>query len=72
MSACGGAAFKRTPAITREGMQTILEEIAKSRPLPAGITPQRFIDARVFCEQARAVLLMEFIGDSERIENIRM
>jgi NitT/TauT family transport system substrate-binding protein len=44
--------IKRTPEITREGMQTILEEIAESRPLPAGITPQRFLDARVFKELA--------------------
>jgi hypothetical protein len=28
--------IKRTPEITREGMQTILEEIAESRPLPSG------------------------------------
>ena len=34
----------------REGMQTILEEITESRTLPAGVTPQRFIDARVFRE----------------------
>lgn len=36
--------------MTVEGMQTILEEIAESRTLPTGITPQRFIDARVFRE----------------------
>ena len=42
--------IKRTPEITREGMQTILEEIAESRPLPSGITPQRFIDSRYFKE----------------------
>ena len=40
--------IKRTPEITREGMQTILEEIAESRPLPSGITPQRFLDSRIF------------------------
>jgi NitT/TauT family transport system substrate-binding protein len=42
--------IKRTPEITREGMQTILEEIAESRPLPSGITPQRFLDSRYFRE----------------------
>ncbi len=40
--------IKRTPEITREGMQTILEEIAESRNLPSGITPQRFLDSRYF------------------------
>jgi NitT/TauT family transport system substrate-binding protein len=39
---------KRTPEITNEGMQTVLEEIAESRPLPSGITPQRFLNARYF------------------------
>jgi hypothetical protein len=29
-------------------MQTVLEEIAESRPLPSGITPQRFLNARYF------------------------
>jgi hypothetical protein len=31
-------------------MQAILEEIADSGTLPAGIVPQRFIDAQVFRE----------------------
>ena len=41
---------KRAPEDTTEGMQTILEEIGDSRPLPAGIAPQRFIDSRAFKE----------------------
>ena len=41
---------KRAPEVTTEGMQTILEEIGDSRPLPAGIAPQRFIDSRAFKE----------------------
>ena len=50
MSACVRAAFKQTPTITRDEILTIIEEIAESRTLPTGITPQRFIDARVFRE----------------------
>ena len=41
---------KRTPEITSEGMQTVLEEIAESRPLPSGIGPQRFLNSRYFKE----------------------
>ena len=41
---------KRAPEVTAEGMQTILEEIGDSRPLPAGTAPQRFIDSRAFKE----------------------
>ena len=41
---------KRAPEITAEGMQTVLEEIGDSRPLPSGITPQRFLDSRSFKE----------------------
>lgn len=37
---------KRIPEATPEGIQTILEEIAASRPLPAGTTPQRFVEPR--------------------------
>ena len=37
---------KQIPEVTLEGMQTVLEEIAASRPLPSGITPQRFVDSR--------------------------
>ena len=38
--------IKRVPDVTREGLQTILEEIASNRPLPPGITPERFVDSR--------------------------
>ena len=38
--------FKRAPEATPAAIQTILEEIAVTRPLPAGITPQRFVDSR--------------------------
>ena len=41
---------KRAPEVSTEGMQTVLEEIGDSRPLPAGIAPQRFIDSRAFKE----------------------
>ena len=37
---------KRLPEATREGIQTILTEIAGSRPLPAGVTPERFVESR--------------------------
>ena len=40
--------------MTRQGMQTMLEEIAESRTLPAGLAPQRFIDARVFREPSES------------------
>lgn len=45
-----GKYTKRALEISREGIQTILEEIAESRTLPAGIAPQRFIDARILRE----------------------
>lgn len=38
--------IKRVPEATSEGIQTILEEIAATRPLPPGVMPQRFVDAR--------------------------
>jgi ABC-type nitrate/sulfonate/bicarbonate transport system substrate-binding protein len=37
---------KRVPDVTREGIQTILTEIANNRPLPPGIVPERFVDSR--------------------------
>jgi len=40
--------IKRVPEITREGMQTVLEEIGESRPLPSGLTAQRFLNPRYF------------------------
>jgi ABC-type nitrate/sulfonate/bicarbonate transport system substrate-binding protein len=38
--------IKRVPEATAEGLQTILDEVATSRPLPSGIAPQRFADSR--------------------------
>jgi hypothetical protein len=34
------------PEATAAGIQTILEEISAARPLPQGVTPQRFVDSR--------------------------
>jgi hypothetical protein len=42
--------FKRAPEATPAGIQTILEEIAATRALPAGITPQRFVESRFIRE----------------------
>jgi len=41
---------KRLPEVTREGIQTILTEIAGTRPLPAGVTPERFVESRFIRE----------------------
>jgi len=38
--------FKRVPEATPAGIQTILEEISATRPLPTGVTPQRFAESR--------------------------
>ena len=38
--------FKRVPEATPAGIQTILEELAGARPLPPGLTPQRFVESR--------------------------
>lgn len=38
--------FKRAPEATAAGIQTILEELSANRPLPAGVTPQRFVESR--------------------------
>ena len=38
--------FKRAPEATSAGIQTILEEISATRPLPSGTTPQRFVESR--------------------------
>ena len=40
--------IKRIPEITRDGMQTVLEEIGESRPLPGDLTAQRFLKPRYF------------------------
>jgi NitT/TauT family transport system substrate-binding protein len=45
-----GRYVKRIPEATAEGIQTILDEIAASRPLPAGVTPQRFVEPRFINE----------------------
>jgi ABC-type nitrate/sulfonate/bicarbonate transport system substrate-binding protein len=42
--------FKRAPEATAAAIQTILEEISATRPLPAGITPQRFAESRFIRE----------------------
>lgn len=42
--------FKRVPEATPEGIQTILEEIAATRSIPAGTTPQRFAESRFIRE----------------------
>ena len=42
--------FKRAPEATPEAIQTILEEIAASRPLPTGIPPQRFAESKFIRE----------------------
>jgi NitT/TauT family transport system substrate-binding protein len=44
--------FKRVPEATAAGIQTILEEISATRPLPPGTTPQRFADSRFVRELA--------------------
>ena len=36
--------FKRAPEVTNEALQTSLDELSASRPLPPGTTPQRFAD----------------------------
>lgn len=42
--------FKRAPEATAPAIQTILEELSASRPLPAGIAPQRFAESRFIRE----------------------
>ncbi len=42
--------FKRVPEATPAGIQTILEEISAARPLPQGVTPQRFAESRFIRE----------------------
>lgn len=42
--------FKRAPEATPAAIQTILEEISATRPLPPGITPQRFAESRFIRE----------------------
>jgi ABC-type nitrate/sulfonate/bicarbonate transport system substrate-binding protein len=42
--------FKRVPEATPAAIQTILEELSANRPLPAGVTPQRFAEPRFIRE----------------------
>lgn len=42
--------FKRAPETTPAAIQTILEEISATRPLPSGVMPQRFADSRFIRE----------------------
>jgi NitT/TauT family transport system substrate-binding protein len=42
--------FKRAPEATPAAIQTILEEISASRPLPSGVAPQRFAESRFIRE----------------------
>lgn len=42
--------FKRAPEATPAAIQTILEEISASRPLPPGIKPERFTESRFIRE----------------------
>jgi ABC-type nitrate/sulfonate/bicarbonate transport system substrate-binding protein len=42
--------IKRIPEATAEGIQTILEEVGASRPLPPGVAPQRFVEPRFINE----------------------
>jgi NitT/TauT family transport system substrate-binding protein len=44
--------FKRAPEATPAAIQTILEELSASRPLPAGVSPQRFVESRFIRELA--------------------
>jgi len=46
--------FKRVPEATPAAIQTILEEISASRPLPAGVAPQRFAESRFIRELAKS------------------
>jgi ABC-type nitrate/sulfonate/bicarbonate transport system substrate-binding protein len=42
--------FKGAPEATPTAIQTILEEISATRPLPTGVTPQRFAESRFIRE----------------------
>lgn len=42
--------FKRAPEATAPAVQTILEEISATRPLPSGAAPQRFVESRFIRE----------------------
>jgi ABC-type nitrate/sulfonate/bicarbonate transport system substrate-binding protein len=42
--------IKRVPEATAPDIQTVLEEISATRTLPAGVTPQRFVDSKFIHE----------------------
>jgi NitT/TauT family transport system substrate-binding protein len=42
--------FKSAPEATPQALQTILEEISATRPLPAGVAPQRFAESKFIHE----------------------
>jgi hypothetical protein len=42
--------IKNVPEATTEDIQTILEEVGASRPLPPGVAPQRFVEPRFINE----------------------
>lgn len=55
--------IKRVPEATLGGIQTILEEIGESRPIPAGTTPQRFVEARFVKEIVESGLVETLYRD---------
>lgn len=55
-----GKYFKRLPETTPEEIQTALEEIASTRALPSGVTPQRFVEPAFVRE----------VADSGFVENL--
>ena len=44
--------FKRVPEATQAGIQTILDELAATRPIPPGIEPDRFVESKFVRELA--------------------
>jgi NitT/TauT family transport system substrate-binding protein len=46
--------FKRAPEATAPGIQTVLEELAATRALPPGVTPQRFAESKFIHELVAA------------------
>jgi NitT/TauT family transport system substrate-binding protein len=46
--------FKRVPEATAPGIQTVLEELSATRAIPAGVTPQRFVESKFIHELAAA------------------
>ena len=38
--------FNRVPEATLAGIQTILDELSGTRPIPPGIGPERFVESR--------------------------